>query len=299
MQPNRSLARIQIVLHTVCTIVWRNKKCDLWLWPQKLVLHSTPSIKKKAHQRTSLSFWFAAKKYRFIFCLHRMSNSVRGWRLRERECKGRPRDEAESKTGGYFLFFFMPGMSRKILICGLPTVCSFLIISLSLALCLCIVYACAYVVEFWISQLLHARNARSITFYYCSYMQQPFRCDSLLFGGFSYARRRKITDTNVFNLHWNNLFVGLLSFVLFSFVLLANGEWWFSVICSKVCSKYLSNSIGFCHPISQNTPHTCLLPFSVANGKKEIIKARAQVRAWVGGEKGGGRWRWRGTFTSE
>lgn len=50
-----------------------------------LVLHPTPSIKEKIDERTSLTFWFAAKKYRFIFCLHRMSNSVRSWRLRGHE----------------------------------------------------------------------------------------------------------------------------------------------------------------------------------------------------------------------
>lgn len=161
----------------------------MWLviiWPQKLVLHPTPSIiMVKIDEHTSLSFYFAAKKYRFIFCLHRMLNSVRTWRLREdvhvyacvrekehkknyREKEGRRKRE---NSRVFSIFFFIPEMSRKILICGFTTVDSFLSVYK-------VVYGVrVHVYVGWSVEFPDhiCTNTRSITIYYYS-CRQPFWC---------------------------------------------------------------------------------------------------------------------------
>lgn len=123
--------------------VWRNKKCDLWLWPQKLVLHPTPSITKEIDERTSLAFWFAAKKYRFIFFrLHRMLNSVRCWRLRGRECERRTRETRSRENSRVFsILLYARNVMENLNLWFSHCLFTFLFV------CACVLYAYAYAVE--------------------------------------------------------------------------------------------------------------------------------------------------------
>lgn len=120
----------------------------------------------------------------------------------------RERHEVE-KTRGYFLFFFMPGMSRKILICGFSTVCSHF--------CLCV-----HVYRMRARTLLkskfhrsHARNTRSITFYYYSYGSAILVCCFFCFG--VSGTREGVKSPIQMCL--------ICSETIFCFVLLAHGEW--------------------------------------------------------------------------
>lgn len=147
-----------------------------------------------------VSFCFAAKQKKisihfFFFCLHRMLNSVRIWRLRGRKRKRKWKERKEKTRGVFSILLYARNVTKN------------------LNLWFTIVGLVLYVWGAYVVRKLGPSHSITIL------LDQPFWC-VLFCLDFWYARGRKITDTNVFNLHWNNLF---FCFVLF--------YWWMVILC--------------------------------------------------------------------